>query len=288
MTDAMKLRFTLLTLVVAVLSSMSLFAQGQRNRLPNGTIYEGDWPKGEGVLYSEKDGLVLGTFSKGKPHGKCVCYKPNGEVYWGDFKKGKATGHAYLFRDQGSVITGHYKKGRFHGRDTIYRKDGSVFIGKFRNGKMKERIYMNAIVPERIMEKKPSYPRIDFRHRQEEFMNEMERVWQNYHIGIKHTTGFIHPKFQGGDVDDFALWVNAHVEYPSVVDLRNSARTVLVEFTVTETGEVIDVHTVFGTNPILNRVAEDAVKKSPKWTPAEQHGEKVGARMTIPIVFALN
>ncbi len=283
----MKLRFSLLTLVVAVLSSVSLYAQGQRNQLPNGAIYEGDWPKGEGILYSQEDGLVLGTFSKGKPHGKCICYRPNGEVYWGDFKNGEATGHAYLFRDQGPVITGTYKKGRFHGCDTIYRKDGSVFIGKFKNGKMKERIYVNSVVPDEILAKKPSYPRIDFRGRQEEFMNEMERLWQNYHIGIKYTTGFTHPTFQGGDVDDFALWINSNVRYPREV-IRNSARTVLVEFTVSETGDVIDVHAVFGTNPILNQVAEDAVKRSPKWVPGEQNGEKVAARMTIPVVFAVN
>ncbi len=288
MTNAMKLRFTLLTLVVAVLSSMSLYAQGQRNQLPNGTSYEGEWPKGEGVLYSQEDGLILGTFSKGKPHGKCVCYRPNGEVYWGDFKKGKATGHAYLFRDQGSVITGMYKKGRFHGLDTIYRKDGSVYIGKFKNGKLKEQIYVNRTVPEEIMEKKPSYPRIDFRQRQEEFMKEMELAWQDYHIGIRHTTGFIHPKFQGGDVDDFTLWVNSHVDYPPTVDLRDGARTVLVEFTVMEDGTVADVHTVFGSNPVLNQAAEKAVLKSPKWIPGELDGEKKGARMTIPVVFSLD
>ncbi len=287
MTNAMKYRFILLTLAVAVLSSMSLFAQGQRNQLPNGAIYEGDWPKGEGVLYSREDGLILGTFDKGVPHGKCVCYRPNGDVYWGDFKKGKATGHAYVFRDQGSVITGMYKNGRFHGRDTIYRKDGAVFIGKFKNGKLKERLYVNKIVPEEIMEKKPSYPRIDFRRRQEQFMNEMEETWQDYYIGIKHTSGFIHPKFQGGDVNDFSLWVNSNVAYPSGVDLSKGARTVLVEFTVMDDGTVADVHTVFGTNSLLNEAAENAVRKSPKWTPGELNGEKKGARMTIPVVFDL-
>ncbi len=287
MTDAMKLRFTLLTLVVAVLSSVSLYAQGQRNQLPDGSVYEGEWPDGEGVLYSKTEGLILGSFTKGKPHGKCVCYRPNGEVYWGNFKKGKATGHAYLFRDQGPVIAGTFKNGRFHGVDTIYRADGSLYVGKFKNGKRKEQIYVSSAVSEEIMEKKPSYPRINFKQRQEDFINEMEVAWQNYHIGIKHTTGFIHPKFQGGDVDDFALWVNSHVEYPSVVDFRNSARTVLVEFTVTEKGDVIDVHTVFGTNPILNKVAENAVRKSPKWVPAVQYGENVSARMTIPVVFTL-
>ncbi len=283
----MKLRFFLLTLVVAVLSSVSLYAQSQRNQLPDGTIYEGEWPNGEGVLYSEEDGLVLGTFLKGKPHGKCVCYRPNGDVYWGDFKKGTATGHAYLFRDQGSVITGMYRKGRFHGLDTIYRKDGAVFIGKFRNGKLKERVYMNKNVPDNIMAKKPSYPRIDFRQRQEEFMKEMELQWQDYYIGIKPTTGFIHPRFQGGDVNDFSLWVNSHVVYPANVDLSRGARTVLVEFTVMEDGTVADVHAVFGSNTLLNKAAENAVRKSPNWTPGELNGEKKGARMTIPVVFTL-
>ena len=64
----MKTRFILLTLVVAMLSSMSLFAQGQRTQLSADIIYEGAWPKGEGVLYYQKDGLILGTFDKGKPH----------------------------------------------------------------------------------------------------------------------------------------------------------------------------------------------------------------------------
>ncbi len=283
----MKYRFFLLTLAVAMLSSMSLFAQGQRKELPNGAIYEGSWPEGEGVLYSKEDGLFLGTFSKGKPHGKCVCYRPNGEVYWGDFKKGKATGHAYLFRDQGPVITGMFKDGRFHGVDTIYRADGSIFIGKFKKGKLQNRIYVNSTVSDEIMKKKPSYPRIDFRRRQEAFMNEIETNWQNYYIGIKQTTGFVHPKFQGGTVDDFALWVNSHVEYPSSINLRDWARTVLVEFTVTEKGDVVDVHAVFGTNAELNKAAEKAVKKSPKWTPGELNGKKGRARMTIPVVFTL-
>ncbi len=280
----MKSRFYLLTLVVAVLSSVSLYAQGQRN-LSNGAVYEGEWPKGEGVLYSKTDGLVLGTFVKGKPHGKCICYRPNGEVYWGEFKKGKATGHAHLFRDQGAVISGMYKKGRFHGIDTVYMMDGSVYVGEFKNGKLKNKVYENSVTPKGMLSMKPSYPRIDFRHRQEEFMNEMEENWQNYYIGIKQETGFVHPKFQGGNVDDFTYWVNSQVIYPSSANLRGSSRTVLVEFSVLADGTVANVHTVFGSNQALNEAAEKAVAKSPKWTPAEYKGEKEEVRMTIPVVF---
>ncbi len=264
---------------------MPLYAQIQRSQLQDGASYEGEWPKGEGVLYSQEDGLIIGTFEKGKPHGKCICYKPNGDVYWGDFKKGRATGHAYLFNESGNVIAGGFKNGRFHGIDTTYKVDGSLYIAKYRNGKHKERIYKDKIVPDEINDKKPSYPRIDFRHRQEEFLKELEVAWQNYYIGIKLPTSFIHPKFQGGNVDDFTLWVNSHVEYPSSENLRGLSRTVLVEFTVLEDGSVTDVHAVFGSNTILNAAAEKAVSSSPKWEPAEHKGEKVSARMTIPVVF---
>lgn len=287
MTNAMKSRFYLLTLVVAMLSSMSLFAQGQRTQLSDDIIYEGAWPKGEGVLYSQKDGLILGTFDKGKPQGKCVCYRPNGEVYWGDFKKGKPTGHAYLFRDEGAVIVGTYKNGRFHGVDTLYRVDGSVYIGRFKNGKHVEKIYESKVVSDEIMNRKPSYPRIDFRNRQEEFLKDMEIAWQNYRIGLKQSSGFIYPRFQGGGIDDFTLWVNSRIEVPADVVPSGTSRTVLVEFTVLTDGQVTDVHAVFGSHPLLNETAENAVKKSPKWQSAEHNGEKLSTRMTIPVVFSM-
>ncbi len=280
----MKMRFLMMTLAVAVLSSVSLGAQGQR-KVAGGAVYEGAWPKGEGVLYSQKEGMVLGTFVKGKPNGKCVCYRPDGEVYWGEFRRGKATGHAYLFREEGEVVAGMYRKGRLHGTDTVYCMNGSVYVGKFRNGKLEEKVYESRTTPRKMLSKKPSYPRIDFRHRQEEFIKEMELRWQNHYIGIKQETGFVHPKFQGGNVDDFTLWVNSHVAYPISVDYGRSSRTVLVEFSVLRDGSVDKVHTVFGSNAVLNEAAERAVKKSPRWTPAEYKGEKEEVRMTIPVVF---
>ena len=282
----MNMRFSILTLVVAMLSSMSLAAQGRHEMtLSGGARYEGEWPKGEGVLYSHNDGLVIGSFTKGRPDGKCVCYKPNGEVYWGDFRKGKATGHGYLFRDNGIVIIGSYLMGDFHGIDTIYRADGSVYVGKFAKGKLKEKIYEDLVVPDEMLYKKPSYPRIDFRSRQEDFLKDMEIRWENRTLGIRQPAGFIHPTFQGGSIEDFAYWVNSRIECPAEVNLDQASRTVLVEFTVTSEGDVTEVHAVFGSNNVLNAAAEEAVSRSPKWKPAEYNGESVASRMTIPIVF---
>lgn len=284
MTNAMKMKFTLLTLVVAMLSSVSLFAQDQRSAYDyTNDRYDGQWPQGEGILYSFKDGLIIGSFSKGKAEGRCVCYLPNGEVYWGDFKKGKATGNGRIYRDNGIVMAGQYRNGKYHGVDTLYRSNGTMMVAKFKNGKLKARLTdVNVPMGSR---QKPEYPRVDLKRKQEEFLKELELIWEERNIRLREKAGLISPKFQGGTVEDFALWVNSRVEYPESVSLRDGSRTVIVEFVVLKDGTVSDVHAAFGSNPLLNDAAVAAVAKSPKWEPAEHNGEKRSVKMTVPVVF---
>ena len=245
--------------------------------------YEGQWPNGEGILYSSKDGLIIGTFSKGVPEGKCVCYLPSGEVYWGNYKKGKATGQGALYRDNGIVMAGQFKNGKYHGTDTLYRRDGSVFVGKFRNGKLKSRIADAEDLPSGLV--KPSYPMVDLRYKQEEFLKELEIRWEQRNMDLIESAGFITPKFQGGNIDDFALWVNSQVETPRSFNPENGSRTVFVEFTVNVDGTLSEIHAVFGSNPELNAAAEKAVSKSPVWEPGTFAGEKKSTRLTVAVVF---
>ena len=281
MTNAMKTNYILSILMAAVLSSMSLLAQEQ-----SATVrYEGEWPSGDGILYSEKDGLVIGTFEKGRPEGRCVCYKPNGEVYWGDFRKGKATGHGRIYRDNGIVIAGEYKDGKYHGVDTLYRTDGSVLVGRFRKGRLKDKSFESNTVPP-TMAVKPKYPMVDLRWKQEEFLKDLELSWEYRNIILRKKAGLLDPKFQGGDIDDFALWVNTQVAFPMTGYANRTSRTVIVEFMVLKDGTVADAHAVFGTDPVLNEEAVKAVSKSPKWEPAELGGEKKDVRLRVPVVFS--
>lgn len=287
MTNAMKIKFTLLTLVVAMLSSVSLPAQDQRSSAQyQYDRYDGRWPSGEGILYSYKDGLIIGTFSNGKAEGRCVCYKPNGEVYWGDFRKGKATGYGRIYRDNGIVMSGQYKNGKYHGLDTLYRSNGTVFVGKYRKGKLKDRVSDIRDGAALARCPKPEYPRVDLKRKQEEFLKELELMWEERNIHLREKAGLVSPKFQGGGVDDFALWVNSRVEYPESVSLGENSRTVIVEFTVMTDGTLADVHALFGSNPALNDAAVKAVKGSPRWIPGEHKGEKRNVRMTVPVVFS--
>ena len=96
----------------------------------------------------------------------------------------------------------------------------------------------------------------------------------------------VNPTFGGGTIDDFALWVNSQVEYPRSFTRSNAiSRVVLVEFTVSSEGEVVDIHASFGSNTELNAAAVKAVAKSPKWEPGKYKGKNIGIRLTVPVVF---
>ena len=273
----MKRIFTILTLMTVMLSSESLSAQEVRR-------YEGDWPKGNGVLYSTEDGLIFGKFNNGRPEGECVCYLPNGEVYWGEYKKGKATGRGKMYRDNGIVFVGEFKNGKGHGIDTLYRTDGTVLVAKFRNGRLKRKVVDTRVSSDQ-MPVKPPYPRVNYRRQHEEFLAELEIRWEERNLHLRTGAGLISPKFNGGTIDDFSLWVNSRVVYPQSFVRGSASRTVLVEFTVTEDGSVNNVHAVFGANPELNAAAVNAVAKSPKWEPGEFQGEKRSVRLVVPVVF---
>lgn len=291
--NVMKTIRTLMILAIAALSSLSLYAQEYTFKVIQGEgyRYQGEWPSGDGVLYSYEDGLVLGKFHKGKPHGECVCYLPNGSVYWGNFKKGKMTGYGRIYRDNGTVVAGEYKNGKYHGVDTIYQAQGTMLVGKFRKGKLVTTYRDTPPGMDKYMtykpEDKPRYPRVDLRPRHEEFLRELELIWEERNMILARKAGLISPRFQGGDIDDFALWVNSQVVYPLADRADRNSRTVIVEFVVLRDGSVADAHVIFGSDPILNEQAVKAVMKSPKWTPGEQNGEKRNVRMSVPVVFDL-
>lgn len=283
----MKAKYILISLALLAAASMSAQNRDFRVTGGDGYRYEGEWPQGNGILYSYEQGLVLGTFRKGKPHGECVCYKPNGEVYWGHFKKGKATGKGRIYRDNGIVVAGDYKNGRYHGTDTLYRSNGTIHVGKYRRGKLVGTVADSRNHGVQLRGRKPGYPQVDFRRKQEIFLNDLENIWEERNLMLVRKAGLTAPKFQGGDIEDFALWVNSQVAYPVADRSGRESRTVIVEFIVLKDGTVSDAHAIFGSDPVLNEAAVKAVNKSPKWTPGEQNGEKKNVRLTVPVVFAL-
>ena len=121
--------------------------------------------------------------------------------------------------------------------------------------------------------------------KQEEFLKTLELAWEERNLRLIENHGFVTPRFQGGTVEDFTLWVNSQVEVPETFDPTRGSRTVLVEFTVLADGTLSDIHAVFGSDPDLNTAAEKAVAKSPVWEPGVYDGQNRSTRLTVPVVF---
>ena len=100
----------------------------------NGIRYEGQYPSGEGVLYSDSLGIYIGHFERGIPNGVCTHYKKNGHRYYGEFKDGEYSGRGIQFWKSGAVCVGDFKNGHCFGTDTIWYKK-SIYVGVCVKGK---------------------------------------------------------------------------------------------------------------------------------------------------------
>lgn len=274
-------------LAMVVLSSMSLNAQVHRDTVIIGSDfrYEGEWFQGDGVLYSEKTGLVIGKFTKAEPDGDCVCYKPNGECYVGEFSGGRATGHAAVFRENGVVMVGGFRKGRYHGIDTLYRADGSVMIGAYDKGKLVSKLAEYDDPPQELLDKRPYHPRIELTAQQEKFLEVLKIKWTEKQD--RFMLDVTMPTFRGGDLEDFALWVNSQIHYPTSARVHQVQGIVLAQFVVTSEGKVKDVIILKGVDPSLDEEVIRVISSSPDWKPGEHEGQKKSIRMTLPVQFVL-
>lgn len=76
------------------------------------------------------------------------------------------------------------------------------------------------------------------------------------------------------------------VVYPKEAEERRLEGRVLIGFVVTEDGQVIDAEVLESVDPILDRVALEAIEAT-RFRPGVRNGITVRVRMAMPITFAL-
>lgn len=92
------------------------------------------------------------------------------------------------------------------------------------------------------------------------------------------------PKFAGGDAA-MVEFLRRNMHYPALA-LRNQVEgKVFVSFTVSATGEIVDVQILKGLGSGTDEEALRVVKKMPAWEPGAQNGHPVAVRYTLPITF---
>jgi protein TonB len=97
------------------------------------------------------------------------------------------------------------------------------------------------------------------------------------------------PLFNGKDAETaFHEWVYSKTVYPPVAQENGISGRVFVEFSISKTGEVVDVKIMRGVDPLLDKEALRVISMSPKWTPGMQRGKPVKVKYTFPFMFRLN
>lgn len=96
------------------------------------------------------------------------------------------------------------------------------------------------------------------------------------------------PSFNGGDVNEFSIWVNSKLNYPEAAKENGVQGLVVLQVTVNPDGFVSNVKVLRGVDSSLEKEAVRVVTMSPKWTsPGKIDGKPVKVTFAFPVIFQL-
>ena len=95
------------------------------------------------------------------------------------------------------------------------------------------------------------------------------------------------PKFNGGDVNEFAKWVNSRLIYPELAKSQGITGKVTVLFLILPDGSVSNIRVIKSAHPLLDAEAIRIVSSSPKWEPGIKDGKPVSVAFSYPVSFHL-
>ena len=253
--------------------------------------YEGQWPEGKGVMYSEDSGLYFGTFKEGAPEGLCLFVSlSQTEKYYGSFKDGERSGYGLLSRTGGFWYEGNFEGGYPEGTGSMYFPDMSVYTGKFHLGKPdytagKTYRFNNM---KSYKEKLPELPEVQLTKEQKRFLAENYRKKEKDKRNFKLDESHVAPTFLGGDKGEFQQWVNSRLVYPKDAYDKGLTGTVKIEFSIIITGELADPH-IWSTSGVasIDMEALRVVFMSPDWIPGTKDGKPARFTYTFPVIFQL-
>lgn len=92
------------------------------------------------------------------------------------------------------------------------------------------------------------------------------------------------PTFNG----NINQWLALNLNYPIEAVEKKQQGKVILEFVVSEYGEILEPKVIRSVSPILDKEAIRTILAMPKWTPGKLNGKPVAVRYMLPITFKLN
>ncbi|WP_165903579.1 energy transducer TonB [Hymenobacter gummosus] len=94
------------------------------------------------------------------------------------------------------------------------------------------------------------------------------------------------PEFEGG-AEAMLKFLRKNMRYPAMALRSQVEGKVFVAFTVSSTGDIVDVQVLKGLGYGTDEEALRVVKLMPRWQPGAQNGRNVAVRYTLPITFTV-
>ena len=252
--------------------------------------YEGQWPEGDGVRYSEKHGIYIGRFNEAEPVGMCLCVSPDrSEVYYGNISDGLRHGYGILSRPGQFYYKGNFEDGFYEGSGMLFYPDKTIYNGDFHVGKPTFEQFQTYSFKDRkkFDEQLPKFPEYELTKDQKKFLKTAQKN-RNSKKQEEAEQELISPSFMGSDVNLFSRWVNRQLVYPKDARVSRKSGTVMIKFTVLKTGELADPYVMKSSDVIsLDMEALRAVCTSPKWEPGTRNGQPVDVTYRFPIIFKI-
>ncbi len=83
-------------------------------------------------------------------------------------------------------------------------------------------------------------------------------------------------------------YLKDNIHYPEKCLKDSVTGRVIVSFTVTEDGSLIDIEVMRSVAPELDKEAVRVIKNMPKWEPGEFQGEPTRVKYNVPISFRID
>jgi protein TonB len=96
------------------------------------------------------------------------------------------------------------------------------------------------------------------------------------------------PTFKGGNINQFARYVQKNVAYPPGPQENGIEGTVYVKFVVNRDGSLSDFEVLKSPDPALTDEVLRVIKNSKGWKAGVQGNKKVRVMVSIPVTFKLN
>ena len=217
--------------------------------------YEND--KKEGLwLHYYSDGSLMdsGVYSKGNIIGTSLSWHSNGFMQDSSVINEEGKRVAVTWFDNGNISSaGYLVDNTNYGTWKYYHKNGQV---------SSKETYQNKVVVDK------------------QYFNE------NSEIIIDTTNKDRDAAFPGGS-KAWVKYLQKQIYFPQQFQIVNADKAVVVvTFTINEDGKVEDIEVSTPFYPEFDKIAKNAIMKSPAWIPASNHNRKVKFIMNQPITFA--